>query len=211
MVKNTWNFTRVIILLFGLIGGLFWTYDLIRGFIDGVVWTTIVYRAFFAVMFWIIFITRAQTYCMRVVRKYIKVKDLQNMLAHDRLRDIDFSTIPLEGDDEIKAFFVSKKWVYVNDTYIPRGLIYGISAANQANMNVYLVTKNGIDIRIASIRRKYIKKYLRILNHYVPEVEVDAQAAFDNYQKNENETLAKQFKQEVNTKEKFFEVAGLND
>ncbi len=211
MVKNTWDFSRVIILLFGLIGCIFWTVNAIRGLMEHVVWTTTVYRIFFATLFGVIFYTRARTFCMRVVRKYIRVKDLKQMLEKEPLHDIDLSLIPVEENDEVKAIFVSKHWIYVNDTYIPRGLIHGISAANQANMNVYLNTKNGCDVRIASIRRKYIKKYLRVLNHYIPEISVDAQEAFDNYAKNENDALAKQFKQDVTTKEQFFEVAGLSD
>lgn len=121
--------------------------------------------------------------CMKVIRGKISLKELKDLLSKEKFVKLNFNTIT--KGYLVSDICVSKHWVYIADTYIPRKMISHVSAQEAGkNSVIYIHTTRAQEIRVADIPSELVKKFVRILNKGIPEIKTKPNEVYKNFGKN---------------------------
>lgn len=199
MVKKVWTPARYMILVVSIMFLGMWTVAVVDNTKNGASPTLVLYNIAVAGIF-IYFITTLLTpSCMRVVKRYMKYKDLKEVLEKETFQKTDIT--PPETYD----LYISKHWIYINDVYIPRKLILTMSASEgKKGTRIYIETKNGASILFGKVEPTAVKRYIRALKKKLPEITTDTKTLYENYSNLDTKALRKTFEAKT-TKESFRE------
>lgn len=143
---------------------------------------------------------------MKVVRGKLSLKDLKQLLAKEPFSKVNVKSIT--KGYMVSDICVSKHWVYIADTYIPKKMISHISAQKSKTYSViYIHTTTAREIRIADIPNEMVKKFVRLLKKNIPDIKTEPSEVYDNFGKNYMDMSRKDYRKL--SKEAFKTYAGI--
>ena len=140
--------------------------------------------------------------CMRVVKRYLSLKELKNFIEQEK-----FEIFRVENISDSFELYYSDKWLFINDVYIPRKLILDGVAIKESFYssfgNIIIMTKNGERIFLAKIKSEEMNKAILQLKKSFVEIKED----INNIKVCRNrlfyKQLKKEFRENISSKEEF--------
>lgn len=140
--------------------------------------------------------------CMRVVKRYLSLKELKNFIEQEK-----FEIFRVENISDPFELYYSDKWIFINDVYIPRKLILDGVAIKESFYssfgNIIIMTKNGERIFLAKVKSEEMNKAILQLKKSFVEIKED----INNIKVCRNRLFYKQLKKEfienISSKEEF--------
>ena len=140
--------------------------------------------------------------CMRVVKRYLSLKELKNFIEQEK-----FEIFRVENISDSFELYYSDKWLFINDVYIPRKLILDGVAIKESFYssfgNIIIMTKNGERIFLAKVKSEEMNKAILQLKKSFVEIKED----INNIKVCRNrlfyKQLKKEFRENISSKEEF--------
>lgn len=140
--------------------------------------------------------------CMRVVKRYLSLKELKNFIEQEK-----FEIFRVENISDPFELYYSDKWLFINDVYIPRKLILDGVAIKESFYssfgNIIIMTKNGERIFLAKVKSEEMNKAILQLKKSFVEIKED----INNIKVCRNrlfyKQLKKEFRENISSKEEF--------
>ena len=140
--------------------------------------------------------------CMRVVKRYLSLKELKNFIEQEK-----FEIFRVENISDPFELYYSDKWLFINDVYIPRKLILDGVAVKESFYssfgNIIIMTKNGERIFLAKVKSEEMNKAILQLKKSFVEIKED----INNIKVCRNrlfyKQLKKEFRENISSKEEF--------
>ena len=140
--------------------------------------------------------------CMRVVKRYLSLKELKNFIEQEK-----FEIFRVENISDPFELYYSDKWIFINDVYIPRKLILDGVAVKESFYssfgNIIIMTKNGERIFLAKVKSEEMNKAILQLKKSFVEIKED----INNIKVCRNrlfyKQLKKEFRENISSKEEF--------
>ena len=140
--------------------------------------------------------------CMRVVKRYLSLKELRNFIEQEK-----FEIFKVENISDPFELYYSDKWLFINDVYIPRKLILDGVAIKESFYssfgNIIIMTKNGERIFLAKVKSEEMNKAILQLKKSFAEIKED----INNIKVCRNrlfyKQLKKEFRENISSKEEF--------
>lgn len=140
--------------------------------------------------------------CMRVVKRYLSLKELKNFIEQEK-----FEIFRVENISDPFELYYSDKWLFINDVYIPRKLILDGVAIKESFYssfgNIIIMTKNGERIFLAKVKSEEMNKAILQLKKSFVEIKED----INNIKVCRNRLFYKQlkkaFRENISSKEEF--------
>lgn len=140
--------------------------------------------------------------CMRVVKRYLSLKELRNFIEQEK-----FEIFRVENISDPFELYYSDKWLFINDVYIPRKLILDGVAIKESFYssfgNIIIMTKNGERIFLAKVKSEEMNKAILQLKKSFVEIKED----INNIKVCRNrlfyKQLKKEFRENISSKEEF--------
>lgn len=139
---------------------------------------------------------------MKIVKEYIKRDELEQLIDKESFFSIDFSRI----QGKIPDIYYSRKWLYVNSFYVPRAFIYTVTGVkHKEKTKIFLVMKNGMNIKIADIPDHSVSLFLKQIKKHVDEIKTDADGLYNKYDPDHEKKTVYEFNKAM-TRQKFLKM-----
>ena len=146
--------------------------------------------------------------CMEVVSDFISYRDLKEMLKEQKFQKINI--YEQENKWKVYGLYVSDLWIYVNGIYIPKNLIQDIVRYSpglvQGYVEIFFLVKSGKLIELGKIELRLLDSVTEVLKKEFEELEFNNTLSIAVFQSSILRDMKKQFKSDVNSKEKFIET-----
>ncbi len=204
MIKKIWTWKKIILITILLMIIIVLLKSLNLAFVANELDVALIFLVTF--IFFLYFLLKTayppKFECMRVVKRYLSLKELRNFIEQEK-----FEIFRVENISDPFELYYSDKWLFINDVYIPRKLILDGVAIKESFYssfgNIIIMTKNGERIFLAKVKSEEMNKAILQLKKSFVEIKED----INNIKVCRNrlfyKQLKKEFRENISSKEEF--------
>lgn len=204
MIKKIWTWKKIILIIILLMIIIVLLKSLNLAFVANELDVALIFLVTF--IFFLYFLLKTayppKFECMRVVKRYLSLKELKNFIEQEK-----FEVFRVENISDPFELYYSDKWLFINDVYIPRKLILDGVAIKESFYssfgNIIIMTKNGERIFLAKVKSEEMNKAILQLKKSFVEIKED----INNIKVCRNrlfyKQLKKEFRENISSKEEF--------
>ena len=204
MIKKIWTWKKIILIIILLMIIIVFLKSLNLAFVANELDVALIFLV--TSIFFIYFLLKTayppKFECMRVVKRYLSLKELKNFIEQEK-----FEIFRVENISDSFELYYSDKWLFINDVYIPRKLILDGVAIKESFYssfgNIIIMTKNGERIFLAKVKSEEMNKAILQLKKSFVEIKED----INNIKVCRNrlfyKQLKKEFRENISSKEEF--------
>lgn len=204
MIKKIWTWKKIILIIILLMIIIVFLKSLNLAFVANELDVALLFLV--TSIFFIYFLLKTayppKFECMRVVKRYLSLKELKNFIEQEK-----FEVFRVENISDPFELYYSDKWLFINDVYIPRKLILDGVAIKESFYssfgNIIIMTKNGERIFLAKVKSEEMNKAILQLKKSFVEIKED----INNIKVCRNrlfyKQLKKEFRENISSKEEF--------
>lgn len=147
--------------------------------------------------------------CMKIVKNYLSFKELKSFIEKE-----EFERFELNGISHPFNFYYSKKWLFVDNVYIPRKVVLDLIAVNKSLFSPYtkigIITQNGESVLLAQVKNEEADLSISKLKKEFSEFKCDIEIYSKVYCKEFHKENQRNFKEKITNKEEFIKYCEIS-